>query len=469
MERIDTELVVIGAGPGGYVSAIRAADLGMETVLVEEREHLGGVCLLEGCIPSKTLLSIVQNIEWVKRGAECGVFFSDVRIDLEALRNHTKKIVYTLSKGINELVRKRGIKVVHDRVTFRDVNTLFAFKDEKEITFRKCIIAVGSKVIMPDFARDAPVWTSREALNLEIIPETLLIVGGGYIGLEMGMIYAGLGSKVTVVELTQSLLPGIDEDLVRVLTRSIKKRFESILLESRVEKIKEKNGRFFVSVRQRDTVKEMIFDRVLVAVGRTPNINGLGLEKIPLKVNGKGFIEISKECMTNIPNICAIGDVTEGPMLAHRASSQGKIAAEVLSGHKPVFFPKTCPSVVFTDPEIAFVGLTERECKEMNIDANISKFNFSALGRAVAVGRTEGHAKVLSDPKTSWVLGVGIVGSHASELIAEACLAVETGLGTDVLSGIIHPHPTFSESLMEAFEVAQQRSVHVHRSMPKNK
>ena len=459
----ETEVAVIGAGPGGYVAALRAADLGKEVVLIEEREKLGGVCLLEGCIPSKTLISAAELIDAAKNADRLGLTFSGLSVDTEKLRDHSNKVIEGLTQGISGLLKRRGVEVIRGRARFETKNRLALQGSEiSAIDFKHCIIATGSQPNTLPIAEGLPVWSSTEALQLPKMPETLLIVGGGYIGLELGLVYAGLGSKVTVVEFLPSLLQGADDDLVRVVVKHCKKRFEAIHTESRVVDLAHDGSEFIVSVDHSGEISEHRYDQVLVAVGRRPNTMDLGLDKVGINTNPDGTIDVSDENRTSVPHIFAIGDVTSGPMLAHKASREAKVAAEVIAELPARFDNRASPAVVFTDPELAWTGLTEREAKALGIDVKVSRFPLAALGRARTLGRDDGLVKILSNPENDLVLGVGIVGPFASELIAEPTLALEMGASLEDLFVTIHPHPTMSEAIMEAAEVAAGSAVHVN-------
>ncbi len=466
--RQETEVAIIGAGPGGYVAALRAADLGKEVVLIEERERPGGVCLLEGCIPSKTLIHAVELAEAAKHAEQFGLTFSDVKIDPKALRGWTDKVVDQLTGGIQSLLRRRGIEVIQGHARFTSNRALSIEGSEVSgIDFRHCIIATGSRINQLPSAYEKPVWSSAEALQLPRIPERLLVVGGGYIGLEMGLVYAGLGSKVTMVEFFPRLLMGADFDLVDVMVGSVSKRFEAVRLDSKVAGVEKIESGFAVEIEKDDQKTTEEFDQVLVAIGRRPNTDDLGLEHTNITPNEHGVIPVNEQMRTAENNIFAIGDVAPGPMLAHKASREAKVAAEVIANHKSAFDNRAIPAVVFTDPEIAWVGLTEREAEQRNITHKVGKFPLRALGRARTLGQTEGFAKILSDPESGLVLGVGMVGPQASELIAEATLAIEMGATLEDLMVTIHPHPTLSEAIMEAAEVSAGAPTHV--SPPRKK
>lgn len=461
--RRQTELAIIGSGPGGYVAALRAADLGKEVVLIEERERPGGVCLLEGCIPSKSLINAVELAEAARSAARLGLTFTDLRLDHTALRAWTDSVVETLAKGVKGLLQRRGIELIRGRARFRDSRTLsIEGGDGGTIEFRNAIIATGSRINALPPGQGLPLWTSAEALRLPEVPRRLLVVGGGYIGLEMGLVYAGLGSAVTVAEFSPALLMGADPDLVEIMFRSSEKRFAAVLLDSRVAAIERRGEGFAVEIEHQGSRTTHEFDRVLSAVGRRPATDDLGLEHTSIVLDERGHIPTNEECRSVEPQIFAIGDAAPGPMLAHKASREGKVAAEVIAGHRSAFDNRAIPAVVFTDPEIAWAGLTEREAKLSGTPVVVGRFPLSALGRARTLGRTEGLVKILSDPATKTVLGVGMVGPQASELIAEGTLAIEMGATLEDLMVTIHPHPTLSEAILEAAEAAAGAPTHIH-------
>jgi dihydrolipoamide dehydrogenase len=460
--RQEAEVAVIGAGPGGYVAALRAADLGKEVVLIEERPKLGGVCLIEGCIPSKALINAVELVNSAHDARKFGINFGDATFDLDALRQWTQSVIDGLTGGIDMLLKRRGVEVVQGRARFANNGSLAIEGSEvSAVDFRQCIIATGSRINELPSAYDLPLWSSAEALTLPEIPERLLVVGGGYIGLEMGLVYAGLGSKVTMVEFFPKLLMGADEDLVNVMVKCCKDRFESIQVESKVIGVEKSSNGYAATIEHGGKQTKEEFSQILVAIGRRPNTDNLGLDNTKIVPNEKGIIEVSSEGRTVEPNIFAIGDVAPGPQLAHKASREAKVVAEVIAGEPAAFDNRAIPAVVFTDPEIAWSGLTEREAKEEGINVKIGKFPLSALGRAHTMGRTDGVVKIIADPDTQRVLGVGMVGPHASELIAEGTLALEMGATLEDLMVTIHPHPTLSEAIMEAAEVAAGAAVHV--------
>ena len=470
-----SQVVVIGAGPGGYAAAFYAADLGLNVSLVDPEPNPGGVCLYRGCIPSKALLHVAKLIGEAKHASAWGVTFSEPTLDLDKLRGFKDSVVKKMTGGLGQLIKPRKINYIQGTATFVDPKTLSIalVKGGTEAhTFEHAIIATGSRPTqIPGFPTHSPrVMDSTGGLDLPDVPKTLLVVGGGYIGLEMGSVYAALGTKVTVVEMTSGLLQGADRDLVTFLARQLEKTMHKILLNTKVVEMKDvKNG---VAVKMEgeglaDADKSQTFDRVLVAVGRRPNSAVPGLDKTKVKVGDRGFITVDAQRRTDEPNIFAIGDVVGEPMLAHKASHEARVAVEVIAGHKAAFEPQAIPAVVFTDPEVAWCGLTETEAQKQGRKVEIAKFPWPAIGRAVAIDRPEGVTKLLIDPATERILGVGIVGAGAGELIAEGVLAVEmAALATD-LKLSIHPHPTLSETLMEAAEVFFGQSTHVYR--PKKK
>jgi len=460
----EVDVVVIGAGPGGYVAALRLADLGQDVMLVEERKRPGGTCLLEGCIPSKALINAVEISETAKHSEKLGLKFTQTEVDIDKLREWTESVVSDLSNGVSSLLRRRGVEVVHGRARFTSPTTLaIEGGDVSAVTFKRCVVATGSSLNELPEGIDSSVWSSGEALRLPRVPESLLVVGGGYIGLELGLVYAGLGSKVSVAEFFPNLLMGADQDLVEVMVKQVSGRLEEIMVESSVLGIEPGADGFSVEIEHEGQKRTMKYDQVLVAIGRRPNTRNLGLDRAGIEVDEKGFISTDAECCTVVPHIYAVGDVTTGPMLAHKASREAKVAAEVISGHCCAAFDnRAIPAVVFTDPEIAWTGLTEREAAEKGRVVKVGKFPLSALGRARTMGRTEGLVKVIFDPENNLVLGVGMVAPHASELIAEGTLAIEMGATLEDLMVTIHPHPTLSEALMEAAEVAAGTTVHIN-------
>jgi len=462
--RKDTEVAIIGGGPGGYVAAIRAADLGKNVVLIEERDRLGGVCLIEGCIPSKALINVVELAETARAARKMGLTFSEVSMNLDALRRWSDSVVDTLTKGVDGLLKRRGVEVLRGRARFTDNRTLAVEgADSATLAFRHCVIASGSDINRLPAGQHLPLWSSAEALRIPEVPPRLLVVGGGYIGLELGLVYAGLGSQVTVVEFFPRLLPGADQDLVDVVVRSCEKRFHRIMTESKVVDIQKGGSGYVATVEYQGQKQTHECDQILVAVGRRPNTDNLGLEHTAIRPDKRGFIAVNPCGRTAEEHIFAIGDVTPGPMLAHKASHEGKAAAEVIAGHhSSVVENPAIPAVVFTDPELAWTGLTEREAGQQGLTVDVARFPLLASGRARTLGRTEGVVKIISEPNTRRVLGVGMVGPHVSELIAEGTLAVQLGATVEDIMVTIHPHPTVSEAIMEAAEVAAGLPIHIN-------
>jgi dihydrolipoamide dehydrogenase len=460
-----TQLLVIGGGPGGYPAALHAADHGMRVILVDEDPKLGGVCLNRGCIPSKALLHAAKIIREAHEAADIGLTFGDLKIDLEKMRAFVQqKVVGKLTAGIASLCKGRNAEAVRGHAEFLDANTVKVTGDQPQtIRFEKCVIATGGVPAMPKtFAINDPrVMDSTAALLLPDIPKSLLVVGGGYIGLEIGSVYAALGSKVTVVEFTDGLIPAADRDLVRVLESRLRKEFANIYLNTAVVAIQATPAGIVAKLEGKEAPAEMTFDRVLVSVGRRPNTAGLGLEKIGITLDARGFIPVNSQRQTVLPNISAIGDVAGEPGLAHKATAEARVAVEAILGEPAEWNPRAIPAVIFTDPEIAWAGLTEKEAKEQSIPHEVHKFPWAASGRAVALNITNGLTKMLIDPESKRVLGVGIAGTGAGEMIAESVLAIEMGaVARDVMESI-HPHPTLSETVMESAEMAYGSATHV--------
>ncbi|GAB4334923.1 MAG: dihydrolipoyl dehydrogenase [Calditrichia bacterium] len=473
MENTNTEVVVLGGGPGGYAAAFLAADLGLQVTLVDPEANPGGVCLFRGCIPSKALLHVAKLINETRESENWGVRFQPPEIDLDKLREWKQSVVNRLTGGLGQLSRQRKIQYIRGRGVFKSNTELeITLNDgnKQSLTFKNAVIAVGSRpTFIPNLFIDSPrVMNSTAALELEDIPQTLLVIGGGYIGLEMGSVYSALGSKTSVVEMMPSLLPGADADLVRVLSKTLSSRFEKIMLNTRVMKMKEVNGGVKVTFQGKDG-KEFseIYEKVLYAIGRKPNSENIGLENTGVAVNEKGFIVVDEQRRTAEPNIFAIGDVAGEPMLAHKASHEGRVAVEAIAGHKVAFEPRAIPAVVFTDPELAWTGLTENEAKANGIKVEVQRFPWAASGRALTMDRLDGMTKLIIDPETELVLGMGIVGAGAGELIAEGTLAIEMAAVASDLKLTIHPHPTLSETVMETAEMFFGQSTHVYR--PKRK
>ncbi|MBN2578578.1 MAG: dihydrolipoyl dehydrogenase [Pirellulales bacterium] len=456
-----TQLTVLGGGPGGYAAAFLAADLGMQVTLIDREPRLGGVCLLRGCIPSKALLHVAKTLADARHLDDWGVSFPPPVIDIDKVRQRKEKVIATLTGGLKQLAAKRKVQVIQARAAFENSHTLKltpvaggTLADDR-VEFDHCILATGSlPTRLPAFELPTPrVMDSTGALELTDVPESLLVVGGGYIGLEMGTVYAALGSRVTVVELTDGLLPGADRDLVKPLHKKLEKDFSAIYLNTKVAALEDLGEAIEVTFDGDVEQKVQQFSRVLLSVGRTPNTAGLGLENTKVQINKKGFVEVDNRCRTAEEAILAIGDVAGEPMLAHKAAHEGKTAVEALAGRPAVFNPRAIPGVVFTDPEIAWTGLTETQAKQEGRKVEIAQFPWAALGRAQAVGRTEGVTKWIVDPESQRVLGCGLVGYAAGDLIAEATLAIEMGAQVADVAETIHPHPTFSETLAFAAEV----------------
>jgi dihydrolipoamide dehydrogenase len=463
--QIETDVVVIGAGPGGYAAAFYAADLGLQVTMVDTREKPGGVCLNVGCIPSKALLHAAEVIAEARESKDIGITFSEPTIDLERLRSWKEKIVSQLTGGLGQLGKKRGVEYVQAKARFEDFGTLvLEGGDVGVIKFRRAIIATGSSpASIPglDLKSDR-IMDSTDALELPDVPKRLLVVGGGYIGLELGTVYAALGSKVTVVEMLQGLLPGADKDIVRPLERRIRESFEAVYTETKVVSVKETKQGLRVQFEGK-TDETRTFDRVLVAVGRRPNSDDVGLEKIGIEPDEAGFIKVDAQCRTTHENIFAIGDVAGQPMLAHKAIREGKVAAEVLAGKRSVFDNRAIPAVVFTNPEVAWTGLMETEAKSKGIEFKVARFPWAASGRALTLGRSEGLTKMIFEPESGRILGVGIVGPNAGELIAEGNLAIEMAAVAEDLALTIHTHPTLSETVGEVAEVFLGHATHLYR------
>ena len=463
------QLVVIGAGPGGYAAAFLASDLGMKVTLIDPAVNPGGVCLYRGCIPSKALLHVSKVINEANEAENWGVNFKKPEIDIAKTKDWKESVVAKLTGGLGQLVKQRKIEYIQGKASFVDSSNLEILKGDgktETISFEKAIIATGSRpVAIPAFSLDTTrVMNSTSALELNDIPKSLLVVGGGYIGLELGSVYATLGSKVTVVEMMSGLLPGADRDLVSVLFKRVKTLFDSILLNTTVKSMKELKNGIKVKFENSDSPEsEQEFEKVLVSVGRKPNSEFIGLENTKVELTDKGFIKVNNKLQTTEPHIYAIGDIVGEPMLAHKASHEGRVAVEAIAGHKVAFEPRAIPAVVFTDPEIAWCGLTETEAKDKGIDYKIAKFPWGASGRATTLGRNDGSTKFLIDPKTEQILGVGIVGPGAGELIAEGVLAIEMAALVDDVRFSIHPHPTLSETVMEAADVFFGQSAHFYR------
>ena len=464
----DVDLVVIGGGPGGYAAAFRAADLGLETVLVEARGRLGGECLHVGCIPSKALLGLAALITDAAEARAAGVEFAPPRIVLDRLREWTAASIQKLARGLDGLARARSVDVLAGRARFADGDTIrVAFSNDDHppatLRFRHAIVATGSTPVpVPGLeGSGARIWDSAAALALTTIPSRLLVVGGGYIGLELGTVYAALGSEVTVVELTDGLLPGVDRDLVAPLARRLDGLFKQVHLRTKVTAVRETGSGAVVELDGEGAPARLEVEQVLVAVGRRPNSAELGLERTGVQPDARGFIPVDARRRTADPRIFAIGDVAGEPMLAHKAIAEGLVAAEAIAGRPSAFEPQAIPAVVFTDPEVAWAGLGEAAARARGLEVRTVTVPWSASGRAVAMGRAEGLTKLTFEAATGRVLGVGIVGPHAGELISEGMLAIEMAAVAEDLAGTIHTHPTLSETFAEAAELFLGRPVHL--------
>ncbi|HEX6435630.1 MAG TPA: dihydrolipoyl dehydrogenase [Candidatus Binatia bacterium] len=464
MEPINTEIVVVGAGPGGYTAAFYAADNGKKVTLVEQSSRLGGICLNVGCIPSKALLHATEILREAKESGNRGIGFGPAQVNLDQLRSWKDSILDKLGQGIKGLAQKRGVQILHGRGHFEDSQTLRVETSEgqKFIRYEKAIIAVGSKPAMPSAfdLGNKRVMTSTEALEIQDIPHDLLVVGGGYIGMELGTVYAALGSNVVVLEALPSILTGVDPDLVRPVTRIAQKAFKEIRLNTKVLKMATAGKQIKVTTQKDKEQREELYDRVLVSVGRAPNYSDLGLENTQVTKDDKGFIQCNPQQQTDDPKIYAIGDVNGGALLAHRASKEAKIAVEAILGQASAFDNVIIPAVVYTNPEVAWCGLTENEARDKGIEVKVSKFPWGASGRALTLDRPDGLTKLLIEPESERLLGVGIVGVGAGELISEGVLAVEMGATARDIADSVHPHPTLSETLMEAAEAFYGTATH---------
>lgn len=468
-----SKVVVLGGGPGGYAAAFLAADLGLEVTIVEAEGKLGGTCLLRGCIPSKALLHVARVMEEAQElNAEWGVSFSQPKISLDTLRARKNKVISTLTSGLAGLSKKRNVKIITAKGVFENSTTLrlegsdASIPEESKLTFDYCILAAGSVPALPpafNIGNDR-VMTSDGALDLKDIPEKMLVIGGGYIGLEMATVYAHLGTEISVVELADQLMTGADRDLVKPLEKRLQHLFGNrIYIGTKVGTVGSKGDKVEVAFEGPGKFGAELYDRVLVSVGRRPNSRGIGLENTKVKVSAQGFVEVDKQQRTADPHIFAIGDIAGQPMLAHKASHEGRVAAEVIAGHSAVFDKRCIPAVVFTDPEIAWTGLTETEAKAAGQNVFIAVYPWAASGRAQALARTEGLTKVIFDPETERVLGVGICGPNAGDLIGEAVLAIEMGATARDLAESVHPHPTLTETVMNAAEVFYGTATEIYK------
>ena len=465
-----TQVAVIGGGPGGYPAAFTAADHGLKVTLIDLEENPGGVCLYRGCIPSKALLHLAKLMRETQEAAAFGIDFGKPKIDVDKVRAWKEKVVTQMTSGTGQLAKQRKINFIQGRATFIDAHNLRIEKadgGEVILPFETAILATGSRpTVVPSLTLDSPrVMDSTGGLALADIPKTLLVVGGGYIGLELGTVYAALGSKVSVVEMLPGLLMGADRDLVRILAKSLEGLFHEIMLNTTVVGMKEeKKGIRVKFAGEKVTKEEQLFDKVLVSIGRRPNSENLGLENTKVEIDKKGFVKVNEQRRTAEPSIYAIGDIAGEPMLAHKATHEGHIAAEAIAGKKVAFEPQAIPAVVFTDPEIAWCGLTETQAKESGLEVKVTRFPWGASGRATTLGRNDGVTKIIAEAQTGRVLGVGIAGPGAGELIAEGVLAVEmAALASDVALSI-HAHPTLSETMMESAEAVDGQSTHFYRA-----
>ena len=471
---INTQVVVIGGGPGGYAAAYLASDLGMQVTLVNLDKNPGGVCLYKGCIPSKALLHVAKLMNETEDAKKWGIEFGKPKIDLDKLRNWKDSVVEKLTSGVGLVGRQRKISFVQGKASFVSSSKLKIDKIEggtEELNFEKAIIATGSVIAtIPSLNLESKrVLNSTTALELPAIPKRLLVIGGGYIGLELGSVYQALGSEVSVVEMTSGLLPGADRDLVNFLAKKIEKSYEKVMLNSKVIEMKEVKDGITVKIQTSGDGKitEEVYDYVLMSIGRKPDTAGLGLENTNVKLTNRGWIKVNEQMRTDDQNIFAIGDIAGEPMLAHKASHEGRVAAEVIAGHKVAFEPLAIPAVVFTDPEIAWAGITESQAKDKGINYEIARFPWAASGRALTLDRSDGVTKLIVNPETQRILGIGICGPGAGELIAEGVLAIEMGANLTDLRLTIHPHPTLSETIMESAEAFFGQSTHMYK--PKKK
>jgi dihydrolipoamide dehydrogenase len=467
------KITIIGGGPGGYAAAFLAADLGIEVTLIDKEKNPGGVCLYRGCIPSKALLHVAKLLHEAEDAKNLGIEFAKPKINLDRLREWKNEVVNKMTGGLGQLIKARKINYIQGTASFKDSSTLKIEEKggkKSEHKFEHAIIATGSVITtIPSLNIESKrLLNSTTALDLPEIPKSLLVIGGGYIGLELASVYSALGTKVSVVEMLSGLLPGADRDLVSFLHKKVEKEYEKIMLESKVIEMKETKKGLKVKIQDKEEkTTEEEFDYVLMSIGRRPETKGLGIENTKVKTNEKGWIKVNKQLQTDDPKIYAIGDIVGEPMLAHKASHEGRIAVEVIAGHKAAFEPLAIPAVVFTDPEIAWAGLTETQAKEKGIKIEVAKFPWAASGRATTLDRFDGVTKLIIDPETERILGVGICGPGAGELIAEGVLAIEMGANVTDLKLTIHPHPTLSETIMESAEVFFGQSTHVYK--PKKK
>lgn len=473
-EKSGTKVAIIGGGPGGYAAAFMAADLGLDVSLIDIENNPGGVCLYRGCIPSKALLHVAKILTDAQEAEHWGIKFPKPKIDLDKMRASKDAVVAKMTGGLGQLCKARKVKYIQGRASFEDSNSLKITAGdgaEQVITTEYTILAAGSRpATLPDlFIESERVMNSTTALQIPDIPRSLLVIGGGYIGLELGSVYAALGTEVTVVEMTPGLLPGADEDLVTVLSQRLEKMFKAIYLSTKVLNLTEKKDGIAVTLQSADgRQRKETFDKVLVSIGRKPNSSGLGLNHTNVHVNAKGFVEVDEQRRTSDPAIFAIGDIAGEPMLAHKASHEGRVAAEVIAGHRAAFEPAAIPAVVFTDPEVAWCGLTEQQAQRENRPVRVARFPWTASGRASTLNRNDGLTKIITDPESGIVIGVGIVGPGAGELIAQGVLAIEMGATATDVGLAIHPHPTLSETIMESADLIFGQATHIYRPQKKS-
>ncbi|PRX40104.1 dihydrolipoyl dehydrogenase [Salegentibacter salegens] len=462
------ELVIIGAGPGGYAAAFHAADLGIKVTLIDPEVNPGGVCLYRGCIPSKALLHLAKTKEEAMHASKWGMKFEEPKIDIKKVASWKEKVVKKLTEGLGQLSKARNIEYIQGKAKFTGENELEVTDNKGKtsgLSFEKVIIATGSSAVgLPELEIDhEKIWDATDALELKEIPKKMLVVGGGYIGLELGSVYAALGTKVSIAEMTSGFLPGTDRDLVKIFEKN--EPFKNVFFETKVEKVKITKKGVKVSLKGKKEEQSKKYDCVLVAVGRKPNTQNLGLKELGVSANEKGFLEVDDKRRTKLEHVFAIGDITGEPMLAHKASHEGRIAAEVIAGKKGAAYdPKVIPAIVFTNPELAWCGLTEEEAKEKEKNVKVVKFPWSASGRAVAIGENTGLTKLLIDKETEVILGGAVAGKNAGSLIPEIALAIEMGSTASDLSLTIHPHPTLSETIMESAELFYGGATHYKKS-----
>jgi dihydrolipoamide dehydrogenase len=475
MTKESTSLVVLGGGPAGYAAAFTAADLGVDVTLVELDTNPGGTCLYRGCIPSKALLHVAKVIHEAEEATHFGLTFGKPKIDIDRVRAATQEVVQKMTGGLGQLCKARKVRFIKGRGAFLDSNSLhvvLAEGGELTLEFKNAIVATGSRpATLPHLMLDSDrMMDSTDALELASVPKTLLVIGGGYIGLELTTVYAALGSKVTVVDIAPTLLAGADADLIKPLATRMKEICEEIYLGTNIDKVEEAKNGIKVSFTFADGKKKTeTYEKVLMSVGRKPNSGGIGLEKTKVVINEQGFVDVDQQMRTADPHIFAIGDLVGQPMLAHKGNAEGRVAAEVIAGKKSAFDVKCIPAVVFTDPEVAWVGITETEAKAKGLKVTVGKFPWAASGRATTVGRNDGLTKLICDAETDEVLGMGLVGAGAGELIAEGALAIEMGANATDLALTIHPHPTLNETIMESAELVHGSSTHIFRPPKKKK